>query len=76
MRDQLALARHTIRMLVVGGGSASDGGSVCRDIPLRNAGRELDVVVLLAVGVPLRNPARRKMWRGKRGAFLARRAWP
>lgn len=38
-------------------------------LPLRHARRELDVVVLLAVAVPLRDPARGQRRRGERGTF-------
>lgn len=76
MCDELGLATWDAEgMLDVGGRSTAYGRSVCRDVPLRDTSGQLDVVVLLAIGVPLRDPARRQVRWGLCRAFAARRAW-
>lgn len=74
MRDDLRLAaRRAIRVLDgVGRSAAADGCGVGRGLPLRHAGGQLDEVVLLAVGVPLRNPARGHVRRPEGWAAAAR----
>lgn len=54
-----------------GAGLCGLGGN----LPLRHARGELHVVVFFAGAVPLRDPAGRKLRRGKRGTLVARRSW-
>lgn len=74
MRDELGRRRAVGVLDGLSGGGASLC-SLCRNLPLRNAGGELDVVVLFAGTVPLRDPAGGQLRRGKRGTLAARRRW-
>ena len=72
----LRLARVSglaVRVLGDLGGRVSRLDGLGGDIPLRDAGGQLDVVVLLARAIPLRDPACGEGWRGKRGTVCAGR---
>jgi len=59
--DQLPFSGRAAVGVVLGcgGRAAADGRGIGRHLPLRDAGRQLDKVVLATVAVPLRDPAGR-----------------
>lgn len=76
VRDDLGL-RGPVRVVDVGAGSHARGSGLGRDLPLRDARRELDEVVLFARAIPLGYPAGGE-WRGGIGrpALVAWGFWP
>lgn len=76
MGNEFVPGRDAIGMVPDRGGRAACRRSVCRDIPLRNSRRQLDEIVFPARSIPLRDPARRELRRGERGALGARGRWP
>ena len=58
MRDDLG-RRNAVRVIFLLRGGAAGFGGLGRNLPLGDAGGELDVVVLSAGRVPLRDPAGR-----------------
>lgn len=69
MSDELRLGWGAVGMFdVLGRGAAREGG-LGRRVPLRDAGGQLDEVILLAGAIPLRNPAGGQWRRGKRGTL-------
>jgi len=65
VRDDLRLAAwRSVRVLDAGSRSAAtaNGCGIGWCLPLRRAGGQLDEVVFLRVGVPLRDPARGHVW--------------
>lgn len=62
VRDDLGFpvavaAGHAVGVFMSGSGGGANGSWICRSLPLRDTGGELDVVVLLGGVVPLRDPA-------------------
>lgn len=73
LRVPVLAAGNAVGMLEsVGWGTASNWRGVGGSVPLRSAGRQLDEVVLLGVGVPLGDPAGGQVGRRKGRAVAAR----
>lgn len=71
MCNELLLVGHAVWVLgCLRGGAAR--GSLGGRLPLRDARGKLDVVVLPAIAVPLRDPTRRQLWWFERGAVVGR----
>lgn len=75
MCDKLRLAGDTIWMFDVVGRSTADRGGIGRYFPLRHPCRQLYIVILLAIAIPLCDPACGQRRRSERGAVTARRCW-
>lgn len=73
MRDEFRTFGSAVRMFALGSWSISRFGWFSRNLPLRNTGRQLYIIIFLACAIPLSNPARGQRGRSKRGAFGLRR---
>lgn len=67
--DELMLAGRPVRVFCAGGRRASRCGLGGR-LPLRHAGGYLDIVILLAAAVPLRDPSGGELRWFERGAVV------